>query len=100
MTHMTRRLFLRTSATAAVLAAPALVRPAQARATTITVASLLGEDKPETKIWRHIAETVEARLPGRFRFNVVANGALAARRRWRKGQGWARSRRASPPCRR
>ncbi|MBB3977045.1 tripartite ATP-independent transporter DctP family solute receptor [Rhizobium azooxidifex] len=85
MTQMTRRLFLRSSATAAVLAAPALVRPAQARATTITVASLLGEDKPETKIWRQIAETVEARLPGRFRFNVVANGALGGEKEVAEG---------------
>lgn len=85
MTQMTRRLFLRSSATAAVLAAPAFVRPAQARATTITVASLLGEDKPETKIWRQIAETVEARLPGRFRFNVVANGALGGEKEVAEG---------------
>ncbi|KQS77081.1 ABC transporter substrate-binding protein [Rhizobium sp. Leaf384] len=75
MSIITRRSFL-TSALAAGLAAPALVRPAFARTTSITVASLLGEDKPETRIWRHIAERVESRMPGRFRFNVVANGAL------------------------
>lgn len=69
-----RRLFLAASATA--LAMPALVRPAHARSTTITVASLLSEDKPETRIWRHIAAAVEEKLPGRFRFNVVTNGAL------------------------
>ncbi|MCV3734912.1 TRAP transporter substrate-binding protein [Rhizobium sp. TRM96647] len=85
MTRLTRRLFLRSSATAAMLAAPALVRPAHARATTITVASLLGEDKPETKIWRQIAGTVEARLPGRFRFNVVANGALGGEKEVAEG---------------
>jgi TRAP-type transport system periplasmic protein len=70
-----RRSFLAATAGAA-LAAPALLRPAAARTTTITIASLLGEDKPETKIWRHVAEQVEQKLPGRFRFNVVANGAL------------------------
>ncbi|NVP53969.1 TRAP transporter substrate-binding protein [Mycoplana rhizolycopersici] len=77
MACLDRRCFL-TSAAALVsgLAAPALVRPAHARATMVTIASLLGEDKPETKIWRRIADTVEARLPGRFRFNIVANGAL------------------------
>lgn len=75
MSSMKRRSFL-AAGTGALLAAPAVLRPAYARATTITVASLLGEDKPETKIWRHIAERVEASLPGRFRFNVVANGAL------------------------
>ncbi len=85
MTPLTRRLFLRSSATAALLAAPAFVRPAQAQVTTITVASLLGEDKPETKIWRRIAETVEARLPGRFRFNVVANGALGGEKEVAEG---------------
>lgn len=77
MACLDRRCFL-TSAAAVLssLAAPALVRPAHAQATTVTIASLLGEDKPETKIWRRIAEGVEARLPGRFRFNIVANGAL------------------------
>ncbi|MGF9694432.1 TRAP transporter substrate-binding protein [Rhizobium sp. 0TCS1.26] len=72
---LTRRTLLTTSA-AGLLGAPMLARPAFARTTAITVASLLGEDKPETKIWRRIAERVEARLPGRFRFNIVPNGAL------------------------
>lgn len=75
MPTIARRSFL-TSTVAAALFAPALVRPAAARTTSLTVASLLGEDKPETKIWRHIAERVESRMPGRFRFNIVANGAL------------------------
>jgi tripartite ATP-independent transporter DctP family solute receptor len=70
-----RRTLLKSIA-AAGLFAPALVRPALARTTTLTVASLLGEDKPETKIWRRIAELVEAQMPGRFRFNVVTSGAL------------------------
>lgn len=83
MTHLTRRLLLQ-SATA-VLAAPALVRPAQARMTMITVASLLGEDKPETRIWRRMAETVETRLPGRFRFNIVTNGALGGEKEVAEG---------------
>ncbi|PYE37800.1 tripartite ATP-independent transporter DctP family solute receptor [Rhizobium sp. PP-F2F-G38] len=75
MSTTTRRTFL-TSTLAAGLFAPALIRPALAKTTSITVASLLGEDKPETKIWRQIAERVESRMPGRFRFNIVANGAL------------------------
>jgi tripartite ATP-independent transporter DctP family solute receptor len=75
MSHIQRRFLLKTLA-AAGLFAPALIRPAAAATTAITVASLLGEDKPETKIWRHIAATVEAGMPGRFRFNVIANGAL------------------------
>lgn len=75
MVQITRRSFLQ-STIGASLALPAFVRSAQAAAINITVASLLGEDKPETKIWRRIAELVEAELPGRFRFNIVANGAL------------------------
>lgn len=75
MPHFTRRSFL-VSATAASLALPALVRRADAATSSVTVASLLGEDKPETKIWRKIAEISEAKMPGRFRFNIVANGAL------------------------
>lgn len=73
MVLLSRRSLL---AASAILTAPALWRPAEARTTTITVASLLGEDKPETLIWRRIAEQVEQALPGRFRFNIVANGAL------------------------
>jgi tripartite ATP-independent transporter DctP family solute receptor len=72
---LSRRSLITSSATIA-LAAPFIGRPAFAKTTTLTVASLLSEDKPETKIWRHIAENVEAKLPGRFRFNVVTNGAL------------------------
>lgn len=71
---LSRRTFIATAV--AALSAPAVVRPAFAKTTVITVASLLSEDKPETRIWRRIAETVEAKLPGRFRFNVVTNGAL------------------------
>lgn len=73
MVLLSRRSLL---AASAILATPTLWRPAEARTTTITVASLLGEDKPETLIWRRIAERVEQALPGRFRFNIVANGAL------------------------
>lgn len=75
MPSLSRRSFVAFSIGTA-LTAPMLARSAFARATSITVASLLGEDKPETKIWRFIAEQVEAKLPGRFRFNIVANGAL------------------------
>lgn len=70
-----RRSFVKITGLVA-LSTPALLKPAFARATTITVASLLGEDKPETKIWRWIAAKAEERLPGRFKFNVVMSGAL------------------------
>ncbi|MFD1330156.1 TRAP transporter substrate-binding protein [Mycoplana ramosa] len=85
MPNLTRRSFLQSAAVGTALAAPAFNRPALARTTTVTVASLLGEDKPETKIWRHIAGRVEASLPGRFRFNIVANGALGGEKEVAEG---------------
>ncbi|WP_105370135.1 TRAP transporter substrate-binding protein [Neorhizobium huautlense] len=86
MNKLDRRRFLKTSvATGLALAAPAYVRTANARATAITVASLLGDDKPETKIWVKIGELVEARLPGQFRFNVVKNGALGGEKEVAEG---------------
>lgn len=77
MTIIDRRHLLKLSALgAATLAAPALMRPAQARTRRLTVASLFADDKPETKIWVKISELVEAKLPGRFHFNIVKSGAL------------------------
>lgn len=60
---------------AALLFTPALVGRARAQV-PVTVASLLGEDKPETLVWHRIRKQVEAALPGRFAFNVVTNAAL------------------------
>lgn len=57
------------------LFAPALIGRAQA-ATPIIVASLLGEDKPETLVWHHFRETIERDLPNAFAFNIVPNAAL------------------------
>ncbi|WP_457580296.1 TRAP transporter substrate-binding protein [Ensifer canadensis] len=60
---------------AAALATPALtVRASAAR--PVLIASLLGENKPETKVWRKIRDLVDAALPGRFAFNIVPNAAL------------------------
>ena len=74
---MTRRHFSRLAAASA--AAPFVLRSGIARAaTTITVASLLGPDKPETKIWIKIKELVDAKLPGRFDFRIVPNAALGS----------------------
>ncbi|WP_137129161.1 TRAP transporter substrate-binding protein [Rhizobium sp. FY34] len=73
---MLSRRSLITASAAGLLASPFIARPALAKVTTITTASLLSEDKPETKIWRYIAASVEEKLPGRFRFNVVTSGAL------------------------
>lgn len=74
----TRRHFLHTAAAGmGLLCAPAILRPAHA-AQRLTIASLLGPDKPETKVWHHIAKRVEAELPGAFQFNIVPNAALGA----------------------
>jgi TRAP-type C4-dicarboxylate transport system substrate-binding protein len=73
---VTRRTFLSAAALAPVLSTPGFLRAANARTTTLTVASLLGEDKPETKIWHRIADRLDERLPGRFRLRIVTNGAL------------------------
>jgi len=86
MDNLNRRGFLKTAvATGVALAAPAFVRTASARTTTITIASLLGDDKPETKVWVKISELVEARLSGQFKFNIVKNGALGGEKEVAEG---------------
>lgn len=82
---MTRRTFSGLfAASAASLTGAYLPRPAHA-ATTITVASLFGADKPETKIWLKIREIVDARLPGRFDFRIVQNAALGGEKEVAEG---------------
>lgn len=77
MSRLNRRNLLKTGAAAAAfLSAPAYVRTASAAARDVVIASLLGEDKPETMVWRYFAEQADAALPGRFRFRIVENGAL------------------------
>lgn len=72
---VTRRGFSRLAL--AGLAAPAILRANLSRAAIpVTIASLLGADKPETRIWLRIKEIVEATLPGRFDFRIVQNAAL------------------------
>ncbi len=86
MDTFSRRHLLKTAAaTGFALATPAFVRTASARTTTITVASLLGDDKPETKVWVRIGELVEAKLPGQFKFNIVKNGALGGEKEVAEG---------------
>ena len=79
---ITRRQFA-----AGSLAAPAILKGSLASAAgrPVTVASLLGEDKPETKIWLKISELVEAKLPGQFRFNIVKSGALGGEKEVAEG---------------
>lgn len=86
MNTFSRRTLLKTATAAGVaFAAPAFVRSAAARTTTITVASLLGDDKPETRIWVKISELVEAKLPGQFKFNIVKSGALGGEKEVAEG---------------
>ncbi|MBW6425775.1 TRAP transporter substrate-binding protein [Rhizobium sp. XQZ8] len=86
MTDLNRRSLLKTAAaTGLALATPGFIRTASARTTTITIASLLGDDKPETKVWVKISELVEAKLPGQFKFNIVRNGALGGEKEVAEG---------------
>lgn len=86
MTDIARRHFLRSAAIAGagLLAAPHIIGRAQAQ-TSLTVASLFGNDKPETRIWFRIRDLVEERLPGRFAFNIVQNAALGGEREVAEG---------------
>lgn len=72
---------------AGMLAAPALLqaRPGQAAGRPITVASLLGEDKPETRIWRRIGEKLAQSAPGRFELRIVPNAALGGEKEVAEG---------------
>ncbi len=86
MENLNRRTLLKSAATSSlVLAAPAFIGSAQARATSLTVASLFGDNKPETRVWVRISELVEARLPGQFKFNIVKHGALGGEKEVAEG---------------
>ncbi|MCM5552126.1 TRAP transporter substrate-binding protein DctP [Pleomorphomonas sp. NRK KF1] len=82
MPLLTRRAF---AAGLATLSLPAVIRPARAAPRALTVASLLGDDKPETKIWLKVRDLVEARLPGRFDFRIVGNAALGGEKEVAEG---------------
>lgn len=45
---------------------------------SVTVATLVGPGKPETRMWYFIRDRIEAKLPGRFQFRIVPNAVLAA----------------------
>ena len=70
-----------------LIAAPALLRakPGMAAARRMTVASLLGEDKPETLIWRRMSELLDKSAPGRFDLRIVANAALGGEKEVAEG---------------
>lgn len=82
MPVLTRRAF---TAGLSALALPAIIKPARAAARPLTVASLLGDDKPETKIWLKVRDIVEAKLPGRFDFRIVGNAALGGEKEVAEG---------------
>lgn len=76
----------RREAAAGLLCAPALLTGrAHAAERAVTVASLFGEDKPETKIWRRIAASLDAALPGRFDLRIVGNAALGGEKEVAEG---------------
>ncbi|MDR2111511.1 MAG: TRAP transporter substrate-binding protein, partial [Candidatus Accumulibacter sp.] len=68
-----RQGILLTLALALPLSGPAL---AASRVHTVTIGTLVGENKPETQAWRFIRDKIESRLPGRFAFRIVPNAAL------------------------
>ena len=72
---------------AGLVALPALLRGGAGAAAgrPVTVASLLGEDKPETRIWRRIAETLARTAPGRFDLRIVPNAALGGEKEVAEG---------------
>ncbi len=72
---------------AGILTAPAILsaRPGHAAGRPVTVASLFGEDKPETKVWRRIAETLNRTAPGRFDLRIVGNAALGGEKEVAEG---------------
>lgn len=72
---------------AGLLAAPALLtaRPGFAAGRPVTVASLFGEDKPETMVWRRIAQTLERTARGRFDLRIVGNAALGGEKEVAEG---------------
>src|SRR3974377_2040218 len=71
---------------AASVAAPFVMASRSARAATpVTIASLFGADKPETKVWLKCKELVDAKLPGRFDFRIVQNAALGGEKEVAEG---------------
>lgn len=80
-------LITRRQLAAGSLAAPAILKGGGAFAAgrPVTVASLLGEDKPETRVWRRIAEILNRTAPGRFDLRIVPNAALGGEKEVAEG---------------
>lgn len=80
---VTRRTML--SGALAAIAATS-IRPAAAQSPrVVTIASLLADDKPETRVWVRFRELVNAKLPGRFDLRITPNAALGGEREVAEG---------------
>lgn len=51
----------------------------------VTIASLLGADKPETLVWVFIKEKLEERLPGHFDLRIATDASLGGEREVAEG---------------
>lgn len=51
----------------------------------VTIASLLGPDKPETLVWTYIEERLEERLPGAFDLRIATDSSLGGEREVAEG---------------
>lgn len=51
----------------------------------VTIASLLGADKPETLVWTYIGERLEQRLPGEFNLRIATDASLGGEREVAEG---------------
>ncbi len=63
----------------------ALLSPPLHATQTLTIASLLGADKPETQVWIEFGQRLEQRLPGEFRLRVITDAALGGEREVAEG---------------
>jgi len=85
MTSLNRRHFNRLLGAGATAAALGVSPQAKASPRVVTIASLFGEDKPETRIWVRIREQLEKQLPGRFDLRIVQNAALGGEKQVAEG---------------
>jgi tripartite ATP-independent transporter DctP family solute receptor len=81
MHAVTRRQFLAAAlgtGTALALGLPLNQGRAADRKHSVAIATLVGENKPETQVWHYIRDQIETKLPGRFQFRIVPNAALGS----------------------
>jgi tripartite ATP-independent transporter DctP family solute receptor len=81
---LTRRTIL-SGALAATAAATSAGRSAAQTPRAVTIASLLADDKPETRVWVRFRALVNAKLPGRFDLRITPNAALGGEREVAEG---------------